>query len=216
MALHVPEVEQPEPGGYIQCNNFVPNMEFASNVNATTLLTRLKVHDVPAPGEVVELDVRCAYPYGQTLVADEYCIVHGRDWLGQPMTEMIGDPGAEEIIDPATPAVPPTGGDGLKAFYVVDSVVTDAEAVELTWGDDYGVPYAGASDADADGNITAADETDPATETTGDTRGTILFTVEPNGATDKEFDYTCLRPLYGLKQFFDPTLALLPPVPPPE
>jgi len=110
--------------------------------------------------------------------SDHVCVVTGRDYLGQAMTQTF-------TLSGTTPQV------GTKAFKFVDSmtVATGAasDTVDVGWNDKLGVPYTMTSMASfredtvvTSPTVVAAVTTDPATASTGDTRGTII----PASATD--------------------------------
>lgn len=177
--------ESPKMVGNLQCNSRTPNLTpgGAPNVDNTSYLYAWEVDAdmLQETGDSVTVGVPTVSPCGQNVIFSAAATVVGRDYLGQKMTETKAGSGA-----------------GAKAFAVVDSI----SAGTLTWGVEYGLPFAGASDADADGAITAAVVTDPATALTGDVRGTVNFTANPDGATDKSFTYTCKSSnLHGVAQF---------------
>lgn len=96
--------------------------------------------------------------------------VHGRDYHGQPMTEVFTGNGTNAVV-------------GVKAFKWIDSIVATAAAVNLSVGttDKLGLPFAvqniiseqldGARVATL-GTLVTAVLTDPQTSTTADPRGT--------------------------------------------
>jgi hypothetical protein len=104
--------------------------------------------------------------------------VAGRDYLGQPMTEAI-------TLNGATPVV------GKKAFKYIDNISWPAAGVTLTVGTGaaFGLPYrmmnvlTESADGVATtlGTLVTPDLTDPATNLTGDTRGTYTPTTVPDG-----------------------------------
>ena len=176
--------ESPKKLGNLNCNSRTPDLTpgGAPNVDNTSLLYVWEVDadmlEVTAAAVVIGTPTKS--PCGQNVIFSAAATIVGRDYLGQKMTETKA-----------------AGGAVAKAFAVVDSI----SAVTATWGVSYGLPYAGASDADADGAITAA-VTTTATATTGDVRGTVNFTANPDGSTDKSFTYTCKASnLHGVVQF---------------
>ncbi|GMQ92458.1 MAG: hypothetical protein BMS9Abin11_1789 [Gammaproteobacteria bacterium] len=176
--------ESPKKLGNLQANSRTPNLSpgGAPNVDNTSYLYAWEVDkdmlEITAVNVVLGTPTKS--PCGQNIIFSAAATAVGRDYLGQIMTETLAAPGA-----------------GAKAFAVVDSLT----AGTATWGVEYGLPYAGASDADADGAITAAD-TAVATALTGDVRGTVNFTANPDGLTDKSFTYTCKSSdLHGVVQF---------------
>lgn len=176
--------ESPKKVGNLQCNSRTPDLTpgGAPNVDNTTYEYTWEVDGemLQVTGDDVVIGTPTKSPCGQNIIYSAAATAIGRDYLGQIMTETVG-----------------AGGAGDKAF----AVVTSLSAGTATWGVQYGLPYAGASDADADGAITASD-TATATATTGDVRGTVNFTVNPNGSTDKSFTYTCRSSnLHGVVQF---------------
>jgi hypothetical protein len=138
-------------------------------------ITAVTPHDMAG----VDVDTTCAY--GRNLVianasdADGVLTVYGRDYLNQPMSEQLTcDTGA------AT---------GKKAFKYIDRVeVATTNTIDLGTGALLGVPYTAIAVIDeivdgvsgTDGTLVAAVFTDPATTTTGDTRGTY----DPNATLD--------------------------------
>lgn len=168
---------------------FVPNMEYIANAVPATEHYTFEVDNMPAPGGAAVVGSFSPGPFGNNVVPDaNNCAVHGVDYLGQPMTEQLTASTA-----------------GLKAFYRIDAI-TDGAA--LTWGDEYGLPYAAEADlSDADGTVTPEDSTDPPTAVTGDVRGTVVYAVEPDGATLKAITYQVGEPYHGLPQFYDPTVV---------
>lgn len=163
-------------------NNYSDDIEFAGQIDSNGVYT-LKLKNLAAHGGAAAAGGLSPGPFGNNvIVAVANAMVHGWDWLGQPMSEKIAI------------------GAGKKAFRKIKEITDSATAV---WGDEYGVPFNMASEADGDAVGTAADTTDPATNATGDPRGTLDFAVEPDGATDKEITYTTQTPLYGVQHFAD-------------
>lgn len=105
---------------------------------------------------------------------------YGRDFYGQPMRETL-------TLNGTTPVV------GVKAFYVLDSIVcgaTSSTTINLGWGTKFGLPAkcvnviketADGVTANA-GTLTAPVLTDPQTATTGDPRGLYVPTTTPDGS----------------------------------
>lgn len=176
--------ESPKKLGNLNCNSRVPNLsrEAAVGVDNTSGLFVWEVAGdkfTPTTTTMV-IGEPTVSPCGQNIIYSAAATAVGRDYLGQIMTETVG-----------------AGGAGAKAF----AVVTSLSAGTATWGDEYGLPYAGASDADGDGAITAADAT-TASASTGDVRGTVNFTVNPDGSTAKSFAYTTSASnLHGVVQY---------------
>lgn len=113
--------------------------------------------------------------------------VHGRDYLGQKMSEELTLNGTTAVV-------------GLKAFKHIDLVEwedTAAVTIDLGWGDKLGLPYktrAVLREYEDDvlaaaGTFVAPVTTDPATKSTGDPRGTY----DPTGTLDgsAEFKIEC-------------------------
>jgi len=176
--------ESPKQLGNLNCGSRTPNLSpgGAPNVDNASYLYAWEVDKdkLEITAATVVLGIPTKSPCGQNIIYSAAATAVGRDYLGQIMTETIAAPGA-----------------GKKAFAVVNSIT----AGTATWGVAYGLPYAGASDADADGVITAADAA-VATATTGDVRGTVNFAANPDGLTDKSFTYTCNSGnLHGVVQF---------------
>lgn len=107
--------------------------------------------------------------------------VRGRDYLGQPMTELL-------TLNGATPVL------GVKAFKWIDSIAfgaTAATTVNVGTGAKFGLPYRmsrvqGLEEVDgasaAAGTLVAGVLTDPQTTTTVDPRGTYVPTTTPDGS----------------------------------
>lgn len=166
-------------------NNYSDDIEFAAQIDGNNVYT-LKLKNLAAHGGTCDASTNniAPGPFGNNVIVSGNAMVHGWDWLGQPMTEKVA------------------AGAGVKAFKKIKEITDSATA---TWGDEYGIPFAMASEADGDAVGTAAVITDPATNVTGDPRGTLDFAVEPDGATDKEVTYTIDTsvPLYGVQHFAD-------------
>ena len=172
-------------------NNYSDDIDFAAGVDGNNTYT-LKSRNVAAHGAAAAAGDLSPGEFGNNVIASGNTVVHGYDWLGQPMTEQITGATA-----------------GKKAFR---KVVTITDSATLTWGDEYGVPYAMASESDGDAVGTAAVTTDPATATTGDPRGTLDYGVEPDGATDKEVTYVrdTSVPIYGIQHYADFSISAHP------
>lgn len=170
--------------GNLQCNSRVDELTRAGvdGVDNTSgaYTFEASADKLTIPTTAVVLGERTASRCGQNIVFSAAATAVGRDYLGQIMTETVA-----------------VGEPSLKAFAVVNSL----SAGTATWGVSYGLPYAGASDADASGAITAAVVTDPSTALLGDVRGTVIFTASPDGATAKSFTYvTKADNLHGVAQ----------------
>lgn len=131
-------------------------------------------------------------------------IIRGRDYLGAPMREDFTGNGATPVL-------------GKKAFYNVDSITWTAVAattMNVGYLDVFGLPFCAdallqervsdAVTANA-GTFVAAVKTDPATATTGDTRGT--YAPHANNAANSvrtyQLVYSCDKnKLHGVKQYF--------------
>jgi hypothetical protein len=131
--------------------------------------------------------------------------VRGRDYLGQPMREDITAAGATPV-------------NGKKAFKYIDSIMpatgTATVTLNVGWLDIFGVPFCAdallqenVSDAvtASAGTFVAAVKTDPATATTGDTRGT--YAPHANNAANSSRTYRLLfhvdkNKLHGIKQYY--------------
>lgn len=134
---------------------------------------------------VIQLDTPRAVQVNGATTARIYT-VSGYDYYGQPMTEQI------------TQATAGTAQSGKKAFYQISSVATTGSATTVTVGttDTLGLPLrvfdAGyiarvgwnntlANDTGGTSQFTAADMTNPATNITGDVRGTYYPSSATNG-----------------------------------
>ncbi len=176
--------ESPKQLGNLNCGSRTPDLSpgGAPNVDNNTYAYSWDVDKdkLEITTAVVAIGIPTKSPCGQNIIYSAAATAIGRDYLGQIMTETVALAGA-----------------GKKAFAVVSSI----SAGTATWGDEYGLPYAGASTTDAAGAITAAD-VNVATATTGDVRGTVNFTANPDGLTDKSFTYSCNSgDLHGVVQF---------------
>jgi hypothetical protein len=182
-------------------NDYVPRMTYSSDVTPNQFYrVDFGINAVTDPDAILDgTDIAVAgstttllsnesdAPYGRnlTVVASGAAVstvtVRGRDYLGQPMVELLTLNGAV--------AVP-----GVKAFYWVESVTWGATAdrtIDLGWGLRFGLPYRsthiiaatvnGAADANT-GTFTAAVFTDPQTNATTDPRGLWTPNTAPNGA----------------------------------
>lgn len=124
-------------------------------------------------------------PFGRnvTVVASGVAVstvtVTGKDYLGQPMNELL-------ILNGATPVI------GVKAFKWIDRVVagiTAATTINLGFGSRVGLPYrmsavlgeVGNGAQAAVGTLTAPNLTDPQTTITTDPRGLYTPTTALNG-----------------------------------
>lgn len=135
-------------------------------------------------------------PFGRALsatasgAATSAVTIKGRDYLGQPMQEIITLNGAVTV-------------NGKKAFRWVDEIdwgATAGTTVDVGYGDGLGLPYVGgvAYEEYANGQpagvsaITAAVFTDPQTATTGDPRGLYVTNTVMDGATliEVEIEFT--------------------------
>lgn len=132
-------------------------------------------------------------PYGRnlTIVASaagtNTVTVYGRDYLGQPMSELF-------TLNGTTPVV------GVKAFAYIDKVTpnvgTGATTVNLGWGTKFGLPYKLRAVyreytdqvPAAVGTLTQPVLTDPQTAITGDPRGLYVPTTTPDGVKVLEVD----------------------------
>lgn len=180
MTFRHPQVNGRDVG---RINNYSSDVAFAGEVSLTSEVV-VEFPDLAAHGGDIAVGDTSPGPFGNNVITDTNCAVHGYDWLGQPMSEEI------EV------------GAGAKAFYKVTAITDSASC---TWGDEYGLPYKTTSSGDVgDGVITPAVETDPATISTGDVRGTVDFDAEPDGATDKRVVVTVEAPYHGVQQFSDP------------
>jgi hypothetical protein len=215
--------------GFMQgVNTYVPGMQFSTALNVAEgsvfSLGRPLAAGTPttinipanasgylsAPLELTDT------PYGRNLVlavttaltGSTSVRIFGEDYLGQPMVEDI-------VV---------AGGAMKKAFYRILGArgmpghTTAVAAVTVQRGANLGLPYKGSIEWAKEANvfidlafakIVAADLTDPATATTGDTRGQYIPTAAPDGV--KEF-IICMRAdgavnannnggLHGIKQF---------------
>lgn len=177
-------------------NSYVRELGYVADVNHGDGLVQATFKAPPASGGAVvigqpqSVGVATLAEWGQNVVASAAGDVHGYDYLGQPMIETFG-----------------AGGAGAKAFMWVTKVTN---AITLTWGLEYGLPYA-AKSALTD-TLTVADQTTPSA-TTGDPRGTVLFDTPADGATDYIFTYTPYRTdvdagfvtMHGLRHYYPPS-----------
>lgn len=209
-------------------NNFVPLMQYHSDV-ATSGLTRqytitappalsatgvLTGQSVSAIGNtstfVAGFDKNKMGPWGRALsvvlsgAGTGTLIVRGRDYLGQSMREDFALAGATPV-------------NGKKAFKFVDNVswpAVGAVTMNLGYLDIFGIPLAAnallqeqVSDAvtGSAGTFVPAVKTDPATATTGDTRGTYAPNAAnaSNGVRTYQLVFTADKnALHGVKHYF--------------
>lgn len=164
-------------------SNYSSEIKYSANVNMQSGACNISLGVLPVPGDDIELWMPTAAIYGQNVanghVSDD-AVVFGYDYLGQLMSETIVH-----------------GSAGKKAFAMVTKFTT-AGAVEfddLTWGSKFGLPYVGASTAQAGATLTAGSNT-----TTNDPRGTVVFTATPDGDTEYTLAYVVdlTKPLYGI------------------
>lgn len=105
--------------------------------------------------------------------------IHGFDYLGQPMSEVMTLNGANSVVSVKA----------FKRLVQIDFGLTAATTVDVGWGARFGLPYRAthclAEQADgvaaAAGTLTAGVRTDPQTTTTTDPRGLYTPTTTPNG-----------------------------------
>lgn len=179
MTFRHPQTDKTSLG---RINNYSADVGFAGEVSLTNEVL-VEFPNLAAHGGAIAEGDTSPGPFGNNVITDTNCVVHGYDWLGQPMSEEIAI------------------GAGAKAFAKVTSITDSASC---TWGDEYGLPYKTLTSGDVgDGVITAAVETDPATINTGDPRGTVDFDAEPDGETDKSVVVTVAEPYHGVQQFYD-------------
>lgn len=130
--------------------------------------------------------------------------IRGRDYLGAPVRETLTGAGTTPVL-------------GKKAFKYIDSITWTAVAattMNVGWLDVFGLPFCAdallqervsdAVTANA-GTFVAAVKTDPATATTGDTRGTYAPHANnaANGSRTYQLVYSCDKnKLHGVKQFY--------------
>lgn len=215
-------------------NRYVPACQFASDVDvndrnfsvdfgtpaaasATAILSAQSIAtatSTTAADVALTLDELPAFGRGLVAVASgastSVVTITGRDYLGQPMKEEI-------TLNGTTPV------NGKKAFKWIDDIAwtaTAATTINVGTTNIFGLPYRAikmvhefkdrviAANA---GTFVAAIFTDPATATTGDTRGTYLpVTVLPDGS--KRFEATFVSDdsvnsdgnggLHGIAQYF--------------
>lgn len=192
-------------------NSYVPNMthhHYIDITGETSILIENSVADgtlllaaiTTAAATRYELGadaIEIAEPFGRTINidttdADGVVIIHGRDYLGQRMSEQI------------TAAA--NAGTGAKAFKYVDAIesVSNVGDVNLDAGSGYGLPFCASElvretvngAASTEGTLTAAVTTTPST-TTGDVRGTYNPNTAGDGAKDIEIVYVTTNRLTG-------------------
>jgi len=144
-----------------------------------------------------DIGLEIAEPFGRTLAfdstdADGVFIVHGRDYLGQPMSQQV--------------TCSLSAGATTKAFKYVDRIysVSNVGDLNIDAGSGFGLPFC-ASElvretvdgvASTEGTLTAAVSTTPST-TTGDVRGTFNPNTATDGAKDIEVVYVTTNRLPG-------------------
>lgn len=209
-------------------NYFVPDMQYHSDVGVMGLVRPYIIDKPPALSATAILNTQSiatagtatafAAGFGSTVMGDygravqivlsgagtPTVIVRGRDYLGQPMREDFTGNGITPVI-------------GKKAFKYIDSITWTAVAgttMNVGTTDILGLPFCAESlvqehvnDAvpGAAGTFVAATKTDPATATTGDTRGT--YTPNAANATNGSRTYKLVlqadkNRLHGVKQYF--------------
>jgi hypothetical protein len=209
-------------------NNFVPSMQYHSDV-AVSGLTRqytitapvaasatgiLNAQSLATAGStstfVAGFDKTKMGPWGRAVqivlsgAGTPTVDIRGRDYLGQPMRETLTGNGTTPVL-------------GKKAFKYIDSVtwtVVAATTMNVGYLDVFGLPLAAnalvqeqvndAVTANA-GTFVPAVKTDPATATTGDTRGT--YAPHANNAANGSRNYQLVfiadkNALHGVKQFY--------------
>lgn len=181
-------------------NAYVPAAAYAADVihGAPHPVDFLTPAAADADGILNDLDIAVAgstttllsdtldAPFGRNVTvvasgaATSTVTVSGKDYLGQPMTEVL-------TLNGTTPVL------GLKAFKWLDSIAfgaTAATTVDVGWGTKLGLPYRmsnvmeeTANGAEATvGTFVAGVLTDPQTTTTGDPRGTYIPSTTMNGS----------------------------------
>lgn len=182
-------------------NNYVPAMGYASDVvhnGISTIDLGTPIASDPngilaASAITTALDTstflldEADATYGRNVILDlsgagtPAVVVYGRDYLGQPMRENFTGNGTTSV-------------NGKKAFKWIDRVTSELVSgvtLDLGFGDVLGLPYktvkvlaetsvatsTGVKTVQTVGTFVVADETDPATGTTGDPRGTYDPTV---------------------------------------
>lgn len=173
---------------------------------AQSIATALNTTTFAAAGQV-----RANFgPYGRnvTLVLSgagaPTVVVHGRDYLGQPVSESFTGNGTTPVA-------------GKKAFASVEritSTVVAATTIDVGYGNVFGLPFKGEAliqenvdDAvtGSAGTFVSAVLTDPQTATTGDPRGTYAphTSNAPNGTKTHRLLVRCDKTnLHGVRHFF--------------
>lgn len=209
-------------------NNFVPDMQYHSDVGTDGITKQYFKTAPPALSATAILNAQSIATAGSaTAFAAGYTVanmgtwgravqivlsgagtptvdIRGRDYLGAPVRETLTGAGTTPVI-------------GKKAFKYIDSVTwTAVAATTMNVGttDIFGVPFCAdallqervndAVTANA-GTFVAAVKTDPATATTGDTRGT--YAPHANNASNGSRTYQLVmsvdkNKLHGVKQYF--------------
>jgi hypothetical protein len=211
-------------------SNFVPDMQYHSDVgtdgttkqytktapvaaSATGILSAQSVAaigSVQAAGLVAGFDKTKMGDWGRavSIVASGAgtgtVVVKGRDYLGAPMREDLALAGATPV-------------NGKKAFKYIDSIswpAVGAVTMNVGYLDIFGIPFCAdallqerVNDAvtGTAGTFVAAVKTDPATATTGDTRGTYApaGANAANGSRTYQLVFGCDKnKLHGVKQYF--------------
>lgn len=131
--------------------------------------------------------------------------VYGRDEYGAAMSEQFADPGTSATA-------------GAKAFKTIERVHVDANPsgnISVGSGNTLGLPFrvngeyailhgfVGTSTATI--TLTSADTTDPATKTSGDVRGTVSFSSDPDDSNHYRVwlhieDVSNREAVYGVEQ----------------
>lgn len=209
-------------------NNFVPLMQYHSDVTVNGLTKQYTITAPPALAAagivsaqsvaaigntstfVAGFDKTKMGPWGRAIsivasgAGTGTVVIKGRDYLGAPMREDIALAGATPV-------------NGKKAFKYVDNIswpAVGAVTMNVGYLDIFGVPFCAnallqeqvndAVTANA-GTFVAAVKTDPATATTGDTRGT--YAPHANNASNGSRTYQLVftadkNMLHGVKQYF--------------
>lgn len=209
-------------------NNFVPDMQYHSDVgtdgitkqytktapttaSATAILSAQSIATAgAATAFVAGFDNTKMGQWGRAVqivlsgAGTPTVDIRGRDYLGAPMRETLTGAGTTPVI-------------GKKAFKYIDSVTwTAVAATTMNVGniDIFGLPFCAdallqervsdAVTANA-GTFVAAVKTDPATATTGDTRGTYAPHANnaANGSRTYQLVFSCDKnKLHGVKQYY--------------
>lgn len=190
-------------------NCYVPNMTHHHHIDITGETSVLIENSVADDTELLaafttaaattydDLGVIVAEPFGRTLAltstdADGTGVLHGKDYLGQPMSQAI-------TFSTGVAAT-------TKAFKTVDKFVssTNVGDVAINAGSGYGLPFCASElvretidgAASTEGSLTAAVTTTPSSST-GDVRGTYNPNTAGNGAKDIEIVYVTTNRLTG-------------------